>query len=72
MGYLLHTIGVVDKPTAPNKFIQKHIFPWCPFQPTINPIEKTGLIVADTETLIRHYDKTLESWLELLLEKKKK
>ena len=30
----------------------------------IKPIEKTGLIVADTETLIRHYDKTLEAWLE--------
>ena len=34
-------------------------------------IEKTGLIVADTETLIRHYDKTLESWLERFLDKKK-
>ena len=27
-------------------------------------------IVADTETLIRHYDKTLESWLERFLSKK--
>ena len=73
--FLLHTIGVVDKPTAPNKFIQKYIFPGgiCPsFSQIINPIEKTGLIVADTETLIRHYDKTLESWLERFLERKKK
>ena len=31
---------------------------------------KTGLIVADTETLIRHYDKTLESWLKRFLENK--
>ena len=72
--FLLHTIGVVDKPTAPNKFIQKYIFPGgiCPsFSQIINPIEKTGLIVADTETLIRHYDKTLESWLERFLERKK-
>ena len=29
------------------------------------------MIVADTETLIRHYDKTLESWLERFLAKKK-
>ena len=72
--FLLHTIGVVDKPTAPNKFIQKYIFPGgiCPsFSQIINPIEKTGLIVADTETLIRHYDKTLESWLDRFLERKK-
>ena len=72
--FLLHTIGVVDKPTPPNKFINKHIFPGgvCPsFSQIIQPIEKTGLIVADTETLIRHYDKTLESWLERFLAKKK-
>ncbi len=71
--FLLHTIGVVDKPTPPNKFINKYIFPGgvCPsFSQIIEPIEKTGLIVADTETLIRHYDKTLESWLERFLAKK--
>ena len=68
--FLLHTIGVVDKPSPPNKFINKYIFPGgvCPsFSQIINPIEKTGLIVSDTETLIRHYDKTLESWLERFL-----
>ena len=71
--FLLHTIGVVDKPSAPNKFINKYIFPGgvCPsFSQIIGPIEKTGLIVADTETLIRHYDKTLESWLERFLKRK--
>ena len=31
---------------------------------------KNWLIVADTETLIRHYDKTLEAWLERFLNKK--
>ena len=64
--FLLHTIGVVDKPTPPNKFINKYIFPGgtCPsLSQIVKPIEKTGLIVADTETLIRHYDKTLMSWL---------
>ena len=72
--FLLHTIGVVDKPSPPNKFINKYIFPGgvCPsFSQIIKPIEKTGLIVADTETLIRHYDKTLENWLERFLTKRK-
>ncbi len=72
--FLLHTIGVVDKPTPPNKFINRYIFPGgvCPsFSQIIEPIEKTGLIVADSETLIRHYDKTLESWLERFLSKRK-
>ena len=71
--FLLHTIGVVDKPTPANRFINKYIFPGgiCPsLSQIINPIEKTGLIVSDIETLIRHYDKTLECWLERFLEKK--
>ena len=71
--FLLHTIGVVDKPTPPNKFINKYIFPGgtCPsLSQIIKPIEKTGLIVADTETLIRHYDKTLLSWLSRFMKKK--
>ena len=71
--FLLHTIGVVDVPTPPNKFINKYIFPGgiCPsLSEIISPIEKTGLIVADIETLIRHYDKTLESWLDRFMNKK--
>ena len=71
--FLLHTIGVVDKPSPPNKFINKYIFPGgiCPsLSQIVKPIEKTGLIVADTETLIRHYDKTLLSWLNRFMEKK--
>ena len=38
-------IGVVDKPSAPNQFINKYIFPGgvCPsFSQIIKPIEKTG------------------------------
>ena len=73
--FLLHTIGVVDKPSPPNKFINKYIFPGgiCPsFSQIIKPIEKTGLIVSDTETLIRHYDKTLENWLRDFYREKKK
>ena len=71
--FLLHTIGSVEAPTPPNKFINKYIFPGGvvpSFSDIINPIQKTGLIVADTETLIRHYDKTLESWLDRFMEKK--
>ena len=71
--FLLHAIGVVDKPSPPNKFINRYIFPGgiCPsFSQILEPIEKTGLIVADAETLIRHYDKTLESWLERFLAKR--
>jgi len=71
--FLFHLIGVVDKPSAPNQFINKYIFPGgvCPsLSQIIKPIEKTGLIVADTETLIRHYDKTLEAWLERFLSKR--
>ncbi len=71
--FLLHTIGVVDKPSPPNKFINKYIFPGgiCPsLSQIVKPIEKTGLIVADTETLIRHYDKTLLSWLNRFMAKK--
>ena len=71
--FLFHLIGVVDQPSAPNQFINKYIFPGgvCPsLSQIIKPIEKTGLIVGDTETLIRHYDKTLEAWLERFLSKR--
>ena len=72
--FLFHLIGVVDKPSPPNQFITKYIFPggYCPsLSELIKPIEKTGLIVSDTETLIRHYDKTLEAWLDKFLAKRK-
>jgi cyclopropane-fatty-acyl-phospholipid synthase len=71
--FVLHTIGVVDNPSSPNKFINKYIFPGgaCPsLSQIVTPIEKTGLIVSDSETLIRHYDKTLENWLKRFLDKK--
>jgi len=71
--FLLHTIGSVESPAPPNKFINKYIFPGGvvpSFSEIINSIQKTGLIIADTETLIRHYDKTLESWLDRFMSKK--
>ena len=71
--FLLHTIGVVDAPSSPSRWINYRIFPGgrCPsYSQLIKPIEKTGLIVSDSETLIRHYDKTLEAWLERFLAKR--
>ena len=73
--FLLHTIGSVEAPQPPNKFINRYIFPGGvvpSFSEIINPIQKTGLIVADAETLIRHYDKTLENWLERFMNNKSK
>ena len=72
---LIHTIGTIDYSQPPAPFIQKYIFPGGvvpSLSELINPIEKTGLIANDIETLIRHYDKTLESWLERVRENKGK
>ena len=72
---LLHTIGSVDPPGPMQPFIQKRIFPGGiipSLSDLIKPIEKTGLIVADCETLIHHYDKTLKAWLDRFLKNKEK
>jgi len=72
---LLHTIGSVDEPGPPQNWIQKRIFPGGiipSLSDIVNPIEKTGLIIADCETLIHHYDKTLKAWLERFLKNKDK
>jgi len=72
---LLHTIGSVDSPGPVQPFIQKRIFPGGivpSLSEMVKPIEKTGLIVADCETLIHHYDKTLKIWLERFLSNKEK
>ena len=72
---LLHTIGSVDPPGPIQPFIQKRIFPGG-IIPTLSelvkPIENTGLIIADSETLIHHYDKTLKAWLDRFLKNKEK
>ena len=72
---LLHTIGSVDPPGPVQPFIQKRIFPGGvvpSLSEMVIPIEKTGLIIADCETLIHHYDKTLKAWLDRFLENKSK
>ena len=72
---LLHTIGTVDAPGPVQPFIQKRIFPGGiipSLSDIVKPIEQTGLIIADCETLIHHYDKTLNIWLERFIENKEK
>jgi len=72
---LLHTIGSVDEPGPIQPFIQKYIFPGGiipSLSDMVNPIEKTGLILSDCETLIHHYDKTLKAWLNRFMQNKDK
>ena len=72
---LLHTIGSVDEPGPIQPFIQKYIFPGGivpSLSEMIVPIEKTGLVLSDCETLIHHYDKTLKAWLDRFMENKEK
>ena len=72
---LLHTIGSVDKPGPGQPFIQTRIFPGGivpSLSEIIGPIEKTGLILSDCETLIHHYDKTLKAWLDRFMQNKQK
>ena len=72
---LLHTIGTVDSPGPIQPFIQKRIFPGGiipSLSDLVKPIEKTGLIITDCETLIHHYDKTLKAWLDRFLKNKDK
>ena len=72
---LLHTIGSVAPPGPVHPFIQKRIFPGGiipSLSDLVKPIEKTDLIIADCETLIHHYDKTLKIWLERFLKNKEK
>jgi cyclopropane-fatty-acyl-phospholipid synthase len=67
---LIHSIGSIDPKSPPQPFIQRYIFPGG-LVPSgselIEAIEKTGLICADMESLIHHYDKTLKSWLDRFL-----
>jgi len=72
---LLHTIGSVEEPGPVQPFIQKYIFPGGvipSLSDIIIPIEKTGLVLSDCETLIHHYDKTLKIWLDRFMQNKEK
>ena len=67
---LIHTIGSTEPKEPPQPFIQKYIFPGG-LVPSgsdlISAVEKTGLVLADMESLIYHYDKTLKAWLDRFL-----
>jgi len=70
-----HTIGSTNPPGADNAFINKYIFPGGKvpsLSQLIPPIEKYKLIVADCESLIRHYDKTLKAWLDRFVQNREK
>ena len=72
---LLHTIGTVDQPGPTQPFIQQRIFPGGvipSLSDLVKPIEQTGLVISDCETLIHHYDKTLKVWLDRFLKNKDK
>ena len=68
-------IGSIGKPGPVQPFVQKYIFPGGiipSLSDMVKPIEKTGLILSDCETLIHHYDKTLKAWLDRFMQNKQK
>jgi len=64
---LLHTIGKYGKPSTPDPFTDKWIFPGYHL-PSLSQMcaasEKVRLIVSDVETLRLHYAYTLRAWLK--------
>ena len=72
---LIHTIGSVNSPRDPHPWITKYIFPggYTPSMSEISyPIEKSGLIMSDIETLKMHYSHTLRNWKERFLNNRTK
>jgi cyclopropane-fatty-acyl-phospholipid synthase len=62
---MIHTIGRVSGPSAPNPWFRKYIFPggYIPALSEIAPaIEKSGLVISDLEVLRLHYAETLKAW----------
>ncbi|SDD95754.1 cyclopropane-fatty-acyl-phospholipid synthase [Paracoccus isoporae] len=62
---LLHTIGRANPPGATNPFLRRYIFPggYIPAMSEIlQSVERSGLIVTDTEVLRLHYAETLKAW----------
>jgi cyclopropane-fatty-acyl-phospholipid synthase len=64
---LLHTIGRMGKPGAPNKWTDKYIFPGY-YVPALSEMveasEAARLITADVEMLRLHYGYTLKHWYD--------
>lgn len=66
---LIHHIGRSGGPAVTAQWLQKYIFPgaYCPALSEVLPaIERSGLVVADVETLRLHYARTLRLWRERL------
>jgi cyclopropane-fatty-acyl-phospholipid synthase len=62
---LVHTIVQMNAPRPTNPWLAKYIFPggYCPSpSEVLRSIEKSMLIVADTESLRLHYAETLRHW----------
>ena len=70
---LIHTIGSINPPRAPQPWITKYIFPGG-YTPSLSevsaPIEKSGLILSDIEVLRTHYQHTLRNWKDRFISKK--
>ena len=72
---LIHTIGSILPPRDPQPWITKYIFPggYTPSMSELSePIERSGLILSDTEILRLHYAHTLKNWKERFLNNKLK
>jgi cyclopropane-fatty-acyl-phospholipid synthase len=67
---LLHSIGRSTGPDVTSPWITKYIFPggYIPALSEVVPaIERSGLLVCDTEILRLHYAETLKAWRERFL-----
>ena len=62
---MIHTIGCVGGPGAPQPWLRKYIFPggYIPPLSDLAPaIERSGLVMSDVEVLRMHYAETLKAW----------
>ena len=62
---LLHTIGSTGVPGPTNPWLVRHVFPGGhipSLSDIVASVERSGLVVADVETLGPHYAKTLRAW----------
>jgi len=62
---LLRFIGRSEGPNVANPWIAKYIFPggYIPaLSEVLPPVERSGLLVADVESLRLHYAETLKQW----------
>ena len=62
---LLHTIGSTGAPGPTNPWIVRHVFPGGhipSLSDIVRSVERSGLVIADLETLGPHYARTLAAW----------